>query len=229
MTSRISQFDDPHFDLAYRPESYWDTPDPLSAIRGNIKGQLRREMVTDFVTGQAPEALGEIESDLLRDTLDEDTRRSLGGIHPQWMGGEYLPDYQDGEAEIARIVLDSSTMDVYCFRARRIGKQRPRIHYRAFDEYDGEWELIQATSTRPLTMGAMIRLIDTATCSGADYDGSDLVASIWQYTDPISSPGFVTVQSEYYPQLAEWYRQKEARWIEGHSRDDASGNGGTER
>lgn len=38
---------------------------------------------------------------------------------PSWMGGEYLPDSEPGEVEIARIVLQSTTMDVFSIRARR--------------------------------------------------------------------------------------------------------------
>lgn len=224
MTSHNLQVDDPRFDLAYRPESYWDAPDPLSAIRCNIKGQLRREMVTDFVTGQAPESLGPIESEFLEDTVAEGTRTFLGGIHPRWMGGEYLPDYRSGEVEIARVVLESTLLDVYSFRARRIGKRRPRILYRAEDEYESEWTLPRHSSAQPLTLGQLIELIDWSTCSSDDRDPNlDFVANIWRFTDPIDCPGFVTVESDFYPQLNVWYRTKEERWIEAH-RSSRCGN-----
>ena len=224
MISHNPQVDCPRFDLAYRPESYWDVPDPLSAIRGNIKGQLRREMVTDFVTGQAPESLGPIESEFLEDTVAESTRTFLGGIHPRWMGGEYLPDYRSGEVEIARVVLESTLLDVYSFRARRRGKRRPRILYRAEDEYESEWTLPRHSSVRPLTLGQVIDLIDRSLCSSDDRDPSlDFVENIWRFTDPIDNPGFVTVESDFYPQLNGWYRAKEERWIEAH-RSSGCGN-----
>ena len=40
--------------LNFRPPSYWDHPDPLSAILSNIKGQNRRQMIAAVVTGRAP-------------------------------------------------------------------------------------------------------------------------------------------------------------------------------
>ena len=48
-----------HLDLQFRPASYWDHAGPVSAILSGIKGQNRREMVRDFVTGLAPKHLGE--------------------------------------------------------------------------------------------------------------------------------------------------------------------------
>ena len=90
----------PQLDLQYRPASYWDHADPVAAILSGIKGQNRREMARDFVTGNAPDWLGGIDPDLLEATLDERTRDHLGGTHPSWMGGEYLPDYLPGEVPL---------------------------------------------------------------------------------------------------------------------------------
>lgn len=42
-------------DLDFRPASYWDAADPAAAITQNIKGQLRREMVRDFMKGKLAE------------------------------------------------------------------------------------------------------------------------------------------------------------------------------
>jgi hypothetical protein len=47
------------FDLAFRPASYWDHPDPVTAIRSRITGQNRRRArivlasVTQDVVGHA--------------------------------------------------------------------------------------------------------------------------------------------------------------------------------
>ena len=40
-------------ELDFRPRSYWDHANPASAILQNIKGQVRREMVRDFIEGTA--------------------------------------------------------------------------------------------------------------------------------------------------------------------------------
>ena len=121
-------------DLQFRPQSYWDSANPLTAILGNIKGENRRQMARDFITGSAAEILGEINSDLLADVIDDGLRNELGSLHPSWMGGEYLPDYLPGEVEIARIVLASVTQDIISVRARR-RRGGTRILYRIVDEY----------------------------------------------------------------------------------------------
>ena len=107
-------------DYDFRPESYWGPArSPLEAALRNVKGRNRREMIRDYYSRGLLPALSD---NLLRDTLDEDTRRRLDLIHPSFMGGEYLPDYRRDEIEIARIELESTTSDVISVRAR------PRIY-----------------------------------------------------------------------------------------------------
>ena len=87
----------------FRPESYWaPAQSPLEAALRNVKGRNRREMIRNYHSRGLLPALSD---DLLRDTLDEDTRNRLDLIHPSFMGGEYLPDYRCDEVEIARIEL----------------------------------------------------------------------------------------------------------------------------
>ena len=84
-------------DYDFRPESFWaSASNPLEAILRNVKGRNRREMIRDYY---AAGKLDELCSELLNDSLDEDARRSLGQIHPTFMGGEYLPNYQRHEVE----------------------------------------------------------------------------------------------------------------------------------
>jgi hypothetical protein len=77
-----------------------------------------------------------LSDDLLREALDDDTRRSLDRIHPSFMGGEYLPDYGRDEVEIARIELESTTSDVISVRARPRGRriEYARLAHTNFDE-----------------------------------------------------------------------------------------------
>jgi len=147
------------FDLGFRPDSYWEPADAETAILSGITGQLRREMVRDFIRGEAPAALGEISDHYLADTLSEADRASLGRINPRFMGGEYLPPYLKGEVEIARIVLQSVTMDVYSIRARR---RRGPIRYRMVDEYQTEFALGRKSSQGPLTLRQLIWLIESS-------------------------------------------------------------------
>ena len=214
-------------DLQYRPASYWDHADPVAAIVAGIRGQNRREMARDFVTGHAPDWLGEIDAGLLEDALDEETRDALGASHPSWMGGEYLPDCLPGEVEIARIVLASVTQDVISIRARRRRNGR-RILYRVVDEYGepGEpgWTCRPASSVHPLTMGQLVELIESARSPQFDVGDGPLTEAFRDFqegSDPRDLVGFVTVESEFYPCLAELFERRAAEWLERRLREVA--------
>ena len=77
--------------LDFCTASYWDPIDPIAVITRNIKVQVGRVMVRDFVSNNAPEFLGEISLELLKDEVSDETRGFLGCIHPSWMGGGHLP------------------------------------------------------------------------------------------------------------------------------------------
>lgn len=206
----------PDIDLEFRPRSYWADQDPIEAIVQNIKGQNRREMARDFIAGDMPKSFGEIDDSLIEDTLSADARVSLGHIHPSFMGGEYLPDYGRGEVEIARVVLESSTQDVYSFRARR-SRAGARIRYRLVDEYEAEFTLTPASSARPLSLGQLIALIDSAESDELDTMGWPFVEGFaaWQIEggeSPEDAAAFASVESSVYPQLGEYYAERMSQW-----------------
>ena len=212
-------------DLQYRPASYWDHANPIAAIVAGIRGQNRREMARDFLAGRAPEWLGEIDAGLLEDVLDEETRDALGAGHPSWMGGEYLPDCLPGEVEIARVVLASVLRDVISIRARR-RRNGGRILYRVVDEYGerGEpgWTCRPASSVRPLTMAQLVELIETARSPQFDVGDGPLTEGLRDFqvdSDPRDLVGFVTVESEFYPDLAECFERRAAEWLERRLRE----------
>lgn len=196
-------------DLTFRPLSYWAPPDPASAVLQNIKGQMRRRMVRDFLDGTAPAILGDIDPDLLADEVDDHTRRFLGRLHPSWMGGEYLPGYGSGEVEIARIALKSTTGDVISFRARRRTPASP-IRYRVVDEYETPYTPTRRTSRRPLTLRQLIRFIDEA--------GTGVTSEEYPFVESLIENGadgdisFATVESMVYPELQRYYEERLAAW-----------------
>jgi hypothetical protein len=205
------------FDLDFRPASYWDHTGPVSAILSNIKGQNRRRMVSNFVTGRTPTRLSEIPSGFFEPSLDPSTRSQLGATHPSWLDGEYLPDYLPGEVEIARLVLDSTTQDVISFRARRRRGGR-RIIYQVVDEYPerGAWICRPASSVRPLTLGGIVQLIDTARSPDLiEFQGSlpDLFRDGQEGCEPDELEDFVTVESDIYLDLSEYYKEQARLWL----------------
>lgn len=136
-------------DLAYRPRTYfWPhglKPHPLSSIKGaNRKAMVARVLADD------PDAF--VPPVLLQSALPEPLRTFLGRQNPSYMGGEYLPDVDGEEVEIAQITIASTTQDVTCLRARPQGRM---IALRIVDEYGGDTLSGPAERTikKPLSLG----------------------------------------------------------------------------
>jgi hypothetical protein len=118
-------------DLAFRPKSYFWAYDNHIKLSSDIKGAHRKILYERAI------AEGDIEfanAIISVPELSNEERRAQGGLHPSWMGGEYLPTREEGEVEIARITIDSTTRDVTCIYAKRSGSG---IEYRVVDEYEG--------------------------------------------------------------------------------------------
>ena len=199
----------------FRPESYW-TParSSLEAALRNVKGRNRRAMIRDYHFRGLLPALSD---DLLQDTLDEDTRKSLDLIHPSFMGGEYLPNYARCEVEIARIELESTTSDVISLRARPAGS---RVRYRLVDEYQTEFRLPQQMSARPFFLRELIWLLDSVErveVIDPSWNRFGFVLSYNQCnlecgSDLESLRNFTRVSSDYYPELASHYSEAIEEW-----------------
>jgi len=140
-------------DLSYRPTSYFWADDHHIPLLSDIKGAERRKLYAMALEHGQTDL---VDPGLQQHALSAEQRQSQGRIHPAFMGGEYLPDTQRREVEIARIAIASTTQDVTCVYARQVGQ---RIHYRVVDEYGGETVegKVTRTSTRPLTL---VQLVD---------------------------------------------------------------------
>jgi hypothetical protein len=149
----------------FRPKSYWEDLDALAAILRNVTGENRRQMITDYWNAGH---LEELDPALLADEPSEDVRKSLGRIHPSFMGGEYLPAYMPGEVEIARICLRSTTSDVISLRAHPVPEG---IAYRVVDEYDAEFYLPIPKSKEPLSLEELVQQFEDGELEGLDYSG----------------------------------------------------------
>jgi hypothetical protein len=143
-------------DLTYRPPSYFWAADLGLNLSSTIKGAYRRRLHNASLEDGTvlPDAAS-------LPSLSDRERRAWGQIRPDFMGGEYLPNADDREVEIARIVIASTTEDVTCVYAKQVDR---RLHYRVVDEYEGQ--TLRATPTRvsikPLTLGALVRLFLSA-------------------------------------------------------------------
>lgn len=194
-------------DMNFRPDSYWDE----NALLANVKGEFRRRQILQAINDGE---VDEIPPPILADSLPEHLRDFTGSIHPMLMGGEYLPDYENSEVEIARVALDSTTCDVISVRARPEGK---RIRYRVVDEYSSDYVLEFDQSNKPLTLRKLIQLMDNV--ESVEFESQGLVDHHWYSLagegmhDLDYCVAFASVSSEFYPQLAEYYDQKADEWI----------------
>lgn len=174
--------------LDYRPRDYFGRLDLEAELLTRVKGRARREAIKDALDKGE---IDQIPLHIRAPELDEAERQRIGRVHPLFMGGEYLPRLEDGEVEIARISIKSTTYDVTALYARLEGG---RIHYRVVDEYDAEslGVIKELTSLRPLTMGKLVDFFITAWDMMAvleDNFGSDVDGML----------DFFNGESEFYP------------------------------
>ncbi len=193
----------------FRPKSYWDDSDPLKAILKNIKGEKRRQLVIDYWNAGHLEKLN---ATLLQDELETEERRSLGRIHPSFMGGEYLPGYLPGEVEIARIWLQSTTSDVISLRAC----PRPSgISYRIEDEYEGQFTLPITESRVPLSLGELVRQFEEGRLKGlfgniaTGYNEMNA-----EFAERESLRHFTRITSNIYSQLVTHFEKVFEAWAQ---------------
>jgi hypothetical protein len=186
----MPQPQDAKIDLDFRPPPYfW----PLGLDRhllARVKGTKRKAGLKRLIDAGR---MDEVPEFLAESSLSEQDRRAIGLIHPSFMGGEYLPDIETKEVEIARIAIRSTTGDVTSVYARR---GAGRIRYRVVDEYEGETLIgcTKRTSTKPLTLGAVYRLI---------VDAWQFMAVLeMNYEDDLDGMlGFFNGVSVFYPEF----------------------------
>lgn len=200
-------------DLAYRPESYFWAYDNHIKLASDIRGAERKAMYERAIQAGDAELANAIIS---TPELSHDERRSLGGMGPGWMGGEYLPKRETQEVEIARITIASTTKDVTCIYAKR-GKSR--IFYRVVDEYEGmTLDECTRTSVKPLTLKELVDFFlkgwDLFCCLEANFDEHGY--------DRDEVQGFVLdASSSFYAEFSHLLRQKVNAWVD--QRQDACG------
>lgn len=200
----------PGIDYSFRPASYWSDATPVSAVLRNVKGEARRIAIRHFCAKQEADCL---DQKVFQEEIDNESRDALGKIHPSYMGGEYLPGYNGGEAEIARINLESTTADVISIRARPAGQG---IAYQVVDEYNSSFDLPFSRSLQPLSLRRIIRLLDVGRLRDPGFPlGLSLgynQLGVW-YDGYAFKRHFTKISSEFYPQLFTHYERVYDDWV----------------
>ena len=208
------------FDPLFRPVSYFENLTLEEKLGSNIKGEIRGKLVSSHIKNEF------VPPQLLQSEISESLKIAQGRLHPWMMGGEYLPTLQENEVEICRIVLKSTTMDVFSLRAQQT---QGFLSYRVVDEYgDNNYVLPIPKSENTLTLGELINNLDNckeiSIDSGFenDYGGGGLVKP-WVFQqfefgdDENSATDFVNVYSVFYSQIEEIYNEKKIKWFRSFS------------
>ena len=184
-------------DLDYRPDTYFRPQKLERYLLSKVKGAvLRKKLQALFDAGRH----AEVRSLLTAEGISAADRKALESFHPMFMGGNYLPDTEDGEVEIGRISIKSATYDVTCVYARPDGGA---IHYRVVDEYGGETlqGTAEARTDNPMTLS------EFADCFLGAWPLLDVLEMNFE-NDLDGSLGFFTAESEFYPDFDGLCRQR---------------------
>ena len=200
-----------NIDVNFRPKAYFGPERLEQYLISKVKGSVaRKKLKTLFKEGRQ----SEIETLLGEKGISKADLKALESVHPMFMGGNYLPDTEDGEIEIARITIRSTTFDVACVFAK---PEHGSIRYRVVDEYDGDTlsEPSEITSDQPLTLGEL----------------TDFLLNAWSFVNVLkmnfgddveSALDFFFVESKFYPDLGPLCIQRviesfPAKHAEGHA------------
>ena len=199
-------------DLKYRPNSYFWAREHHITLLSDIKGAERRKIYESALGGGNAHL---IDPGLVEHALTAEDRTMQGRIHPNFMGGEYLPNQGAGEVEIARITIASTTQDVTSVYARRVGQ---RIHYRVVDEYSGGTlqGRSERTSLKPLTLKQLVDFFlgswDLICCLDANIESDG-------YPRNEVHDFIVDAYSSFYPQFGSLINARVNDWLDSVSVD----------
>lgn len=180
-------------DLGFRPSERLFPMTAEKLLLSRVKGTWRREILTMAV---AEDYLNEVDPFFTRTSLDDEDRRARAAVHPTFMGGEYLPDFEEGEIEVARIDLRSITADAISIRLRRLPTG---FTYRVVDEYDGEClaEPSSVTVDQPFTLHEFGKFVCRVSCL------VDIV-EMNEFADASSAKTFIKASSTVYPEFGKF-------------------------
>ena len=217
-----------HHELNWRPWSYTDFADPTALIVNGIRGQLRRSNArTDLgLVYDKANSGGHLDwfadsDEWLHGSADEEVWEISSKMF-NWRVGESLPEPLPGEIEIARIILQSVLMDVISIRAQwRWG----RYHYRIVDEYESTFDISRKSSNKPLTLGQLIDLLQGSSCPDWTHP-CGMIEGFWEaerehgMESLEDNVNFASIESDFYPKLADWYDQRGEEWIAEYTEEE---------
>jgi hypothetical protein len=193
-------------DQDFRPSSYFWAYERGIRLASNIKGAERKALFERLLKEGDPAASDPC---LMQSSLAPEQRSVVGDIHPAFMGGEYLPDCDPEEVEIARITIASTMQDVICIYAKR---NPEGIEYRVVDEHE---DMMLDDLTRPRTLLPM-KLSELVQYFMTSWDlGLVLAANFEETGEPRShARGFIVdASSSFYAQFGDAIDRYVDQWV----------------
>lgn len=192
-------------DGSYRPNDYFWAYDRGIRLASNIKGAERKALYERLLKEGDSGACDEI---FMQPSLTVEQRR-MANTHPAFMGGEYLPDCNLNEVEIARITIASTTQDVTCVYAKRVSGG---IEYRVVDEYEGMTLDDESTrrTTVPLTLSELVQFFMASWDLRAVLDANFVENS---YPRSYARGFIVDASSSFYAQFGNAMDNYVENWI----------------
>jgi hypothetical protein len=176
--------------LGFRPKTYFRPERLEKHLLSKVKSAVLRKTLKNLIEKGEHDAILNLATDTKFSDAD---RKILESIHPMFMGGNYLPDTEDGEVEIARISIRSTTFDVTCVYAKPV---EGLIHYRVVDEYGGETLRHKSETTTSLPM-TLVEFSDYFLAAWPLIDVLEM-----NYEDDVDGAlSFFSADSDFYPEF----------------------------
>ena len=184
-------------DVNFRPKTYFRPQKLERYLISQVKGAVVRDRLERLL---AEGRHDELQNILGEEGVPKPALKALGSVHAMFMGGNYLPETEDAEVEIARIELASTTFDVTALFAKF---ENGQILFRVVDEYEGDTLTgpSEMKSEKPLTLGEM----------------TDFFLSAWSLIDTLEMSfeadlngalGFFVAKSDFYPDFDRLCRKR---------------------
>jgi hypothetical protein len=100
----------------------------------------------------------------------------------------------------------------------RAKRSKEGIRYRIVDEHEGDFDFSPELTDQPLSFGELVQLIEGATIVGWEADAVGLpdiyrAYNVEEGDDPEKLRDFVTVSSEFYPRLYDYFEAQAEKWV----------------
>ena len=203
-------------DLSFRPVSYSADERTANKMIARLSGVERRDAVRNMLRSKPYRQWAAL---MAREELTED-EAVWAGIKRQTGP---IPTYLGTAIEIVRIGINSTLGDEVLIYAVVSDESYEYIIRSSMEEEGGKIVQSFDKSDLPLTLGELVELIDRSFHAGDVYAEGGLMIGNWESgleAGAEAAIDFVSIDSPYYPTLADYYQAVATRWVSDHTNSD---------